>query len=271
MYQCNFNTYKSVENMESARANQMFSNAQCLPPGTPVRMRFLGLHGRYQCGFRFAEKLTGIKVPPPGSVSQREINGKVLSFDRTGPYASAKLKTDTDLNLEIVSLDAPFEVEASIHLGSNGSVQRKARVSDSCTSRVWWREQDEEETIAKSMGLVERFVNDNGPFDGLLGFSQGGALANIVTSHHCSMFKLLVIISGYNKRNDKHCPTCNPHVRYVHIYGKNDKMVRPEQSLKMADELPGKVFHHDQGHVVPSIEWLWDTALHSEYKLSKLN
>lgn len=84
----------------------------------------------------------------------------------------------------------------------------------------------------ESLDSIARVFKDDGPFDGILGFSQGASFASIL----CSMqqenllpfkFDFAIFISGFKS-------LCSPHNKYysaildipsLHIYGTNDKII----------------------------------------------
>nr|XP_012227113.1 PREDICTED: UPF0483 protein CG5412 isoform X2 [Linepithema humile] len=99
-----------------------------------------------------------------------------------------------------------------------------------------------------------------GPFDGILGFSQGAAFVNIL----CAMkkkkklqieFNFAIAISGFKS-------LCAPHAIYydeeidipsLHIYGENDQII----PTVMAEQVSGlftnkKEIRHEGGHYIPS-------------------
>ncbi|CAK9830102.1 Esterase AGAP003155 [Anthophora retusa] len=111
-----------------------------------------------------------------------------------------------------------------------------------------------------SLTLVEKTFQECGPFDGILGFSQGAAFVTLL----CSMqqknllqikFDFAIIISGFKSM-------CAPHAIYydekisipsLHIYGKTDQII----PIAMTEEL-GEMFVnkrsiiHEGGHYIPS-------------------
>lgn len=50
--------------------------------------------------------------------------------------------------------------------------------------RAWWHKSDTEGTgIDASIEIVKEAVLNNGPFDGILGFSQGAALLGVISAY----------------------------------------------------------------------------------------
>ncbi|XP_028839617.1 esterase OVCA2 isoform X1 [Denticeps clupeoides] len=140
--------------------------------------------------------------------------------------------------------------------------------------RGWWfsdteaRSFDAGQECEESLGLEESVdtvkgaVKEFGPFDGILGFSQGAALVAMLCflqeqklePEFC--FRFAILVAGF-------CSACSQHQRYykgpplttpsLHIFGAEDRVI-PERMSK--DLLP--VFHdpqiltHPGGHFVPA-------------------
>ena len=111
-----------------------------------------------------------------------------------------------------------------------------------------------------SISLVERTFDEFGPFDGVLGFSQGAAFATIL----CSMqqrkllrfeFDFAIIISGFKS-------LCMPHAMYydekitipsLHVYGETDQVIPTEMAEEVSELFTNKMISkHEGGHYVPS-------------------
>ncbi|XP_043250911.1 esterase CG5412 isoform X2 [Colletes gigas] len=163
-------------------------------------------------------------------------------------------------DVEFVFLNAPHRVSMKSNFGS-----------DKIEGYAWWF--NTEDHIFKattpsnlsvgfedSLTLIEKTFKESGPFDGILGFSQGASFVTIL----CSMqqkkllrikFDFAIIISGFKS-------LCVPHATYYDekisipaliIYGESDKIIPPE----MVQEV-GKLFinetvlKHEGGHYIPS-------------------
>ncbi|CAK8569049.1 unnamed protein product [Lathyrus sativus] len=102
---------------------------------------------------------------------------------------------------------------------------------------------------------IEDFMLENGPFDGVLGFSQGVALEKI------SKIKFLILISGamfggmkygtpklasnaFSKPID--CPS-------LHIIGETD-FLKPESIILQKAFVDPVVIHHPKGHTIPRLD-----------------
>ncbi|XP_076629494.1 esterase CG5412 isoform X2 [Colletes latitarsis] len=111
-----------------------------------------------------------------------------------------------------------------------------------------------------SLALIEKTFKESGPFDGILGFSQGASFATIL----CSMqqkkllqikFDFAIIISGFKS-------LCVPHATYYDekisiptliVYGETDKIIPPEMVQEVSKLFINKtVLKHEGGHYIPS-------------------
>lgn len=111
-----------------------------------------------------------------------------------------------------------------------------------------------------SVALVEKTFRESGPFDGILGFSQGAAFATIL----CFMqqrnllpikFDFAIIISGFKS-------LCTPHASYyngkinipsLHIYGTSDQVIPTEMAEEVSEMFVRKTnATHEGGHYIPS-------------------
>ncbi|XP_012286334.1 esterase CG5412 [Orussus abietinus] len=163
--------------------------------------------------------------------------------------------------LEFVFIQAPHEVlTVPVNDEDNGEAK--------CYG--WWFDNNErtfkavnysDDSIGfdESLSLIEKTFKDSGPFDGVLGFSQGGAFLSIL----CAMqqkkltsiaFDFAIIISGFKSRCAPHAPLYNEEINLptLYIYGSTDKVIPPE----MAEELSKlfinkKTVIHEGGHYVP--------------------
>ncbi|KAE8368121.1 serine hydrolase FSH [Aspergillus caelatus] len=120
--------------------------------------------------------------------------------------------------------------------------------------------------LTASFAHVYRITSKTGPFDAVIGFSQGAALASALLIHHHdkiaeseSLFKVGVSIcagtpyetSGISKLNPKP-GTASIHIPTAHIVGMQDPLFEDGIKLYRLCE-PSKVFLYNHGskHMVP--------------------
>nr|CAI5845193.1 unnamed protein product [Callosobruchus analis] len=112
----------------------------------------------------------------------------------------------------------------------------------------------------ESVKLIEQIFVEEGPFDGLVGFSQGACFVRLL----CDLqqrgltkfnFSFAVLASGFKSR-------CLPHLKYysdrinlpsLHIFGENDKINPPEMSEALSNSFEDPVIvRHPGGHFLPA-------------------
>ncbi|CAF1481452.1 unnamed protein product [Adineta steineri] len=122
------------------------------------------------------------------------------------------------------------------------------------------------DTIKESIEYITNYINQNGPFDGLLGFSQGAIVCvtmlldipNWSILPACIKFVILVgcppindktikpILDTLNKKNQ--VPT-------LHVSGRNDTLITTEMSeiiFKYFDPYSAEFYIHKGGHYCPN-------------------
>ncbi|XP_043267809.1 esterase OVCA2 [Venturia canescens] len=117
-----------------------------------------------------------------------------------------------------------------------------------------------------SLAEIEKAFQESGPFDGIIGFSQGGAFAAIL----CAMqqkkllsikFNFAILISGFKS-------LCKPHeiyydeklhLRTLHVYGETDKVIPTVMAKELADLFDNKtVVTHEGGHYIPGKKQIYN-------------
>jgi len=137
---------------------------------------------------------------------------------------------------------------------------------------MWWNADAADWWLIKhyfgateSIEFIKTVFRNQGPFDGILGFSQGAVLATILcslrtefpTEENPISFRFAILVGGF-------CPSADPYKDLlmnskenmcptVHCYGKNDPRVDPELSKKLVEYFPSAiVIEHDGGHYIPT-------------------
>ena len=125
------------------------------------------------------------------------------------------------------------------------------------TGYAWWTFENEAEFftatsyqgVEASIELIRREL----PFDGIVGFSQGGAFASFLSG--LFPLKFSILIGAYPVTD----PTCRKHykkdsTRYLHVYGEQDSIVLPERSKILHELLGGEIVAHPGRHVIPRLK-----------------
>lgn len=116
----------------------------------------------------------------------------------------------------------------------------------------------------ESLDVLEGHLDRHGPFDCMLGFSQGAAVAGLLAVRESARppdqrrFKSVIIVSGYvlsiMKEFEVNTPAMMPS---LHVFGGDDKdsQVPKDSSLELAeyfDESARILLQTDSGHLIPS-------------------
>lgn len=129
--------------------------------------------------------------------------------------------------------------------------------------RAWWlasEDNSEYEGFDASVVYLEAVFREQGPFDGVLGFSQGGTLAAILAAmqpHPAMALRFAICISSFPSRARAHAPYVQPQsvkLPTLHVLGLNDIMVTPDRSIKLFevfDPATSTLVKHGGGHFVP--------------------
>lgn len=129
----------------------------------------------------------------------------------------------------------------------------------------------------ESKNALLRALNDLGPFDGIMGFSQGASIAAVLCAMKQagaipdSSFKFAVIASGYLSQADEHIKIFHRVGKIstpsLHIFGVggDDRQVSVQASSELLSHFDSRTAHtvrHNMGHIIPSTK-----SYVEEYKL----
>ncbi|KAL0282025.1 UNVERIFIED_CONTAM: Dihydrofolate reductase [Sesamum angustifolium] len=117
--------------------------------------------------------------------------------------------------------------------------------------------------LEECIAYLCEYITSKGPFDGLLGFSQGATLSALLLGYQAQgkilkehpPLKLFVSISGSKFREPSICEVAykDPiRVKSVHFIGDKDWLKLPSEELAIAFVNP-LVIRHPQGHAVPRL------------------
>ncbi|CAK4084079.1 unnamed protein product [Aphanomyces euteiches] len=191
-------------------------------------MRLLCLHGMYQNAAVFRTKMEPLHVALP--------------------------------HLQLVYLDGPTNLVPKV----------VSKPIDTTVFRAWW--DPDQTTTTQAQRQIIDYVGDaiatSGPFDGVLGFSQGASLASWL----CSSFaqrqlgwspSVAIFLGGYlhSTTDEIFSNGLVPHVRSFHAFGLNDRVVPASKSEVLAalfeqGTRPDLVarYSHGHGHIVPKCD-----------------
>ncbi|KAG9454934.1 hypothetical protein H6P81_007838 [Aristolochia fimbriata] len=122
----------------------------------------------------------------------------------------------------------------------------------------------EYENLDECISYLCEYITNNGPFHGLLGFSQGAALSGLLLGYKLQgkvlkdhpPLKLFISISGSKFRAPSIAEVAYKEpikVRSVHFIGAKDWLKLPSEDLAAAFDNP-LIIRHPQGHTVPRLD-----------------
>lgn len=237
------------------------------PPSRPIKI--LWLHGFTQSGTLFQAKTGALRK----TLAKSFPAGITLSFP-TAP-------------LRLSPTDVPF-----LH----GEEKNDGREEEEVDAWAWWRRKGDSGPytyagLEEGLGRIAEVLRTEGPFDGVIGFSQGGAAAAMVASllepgrreaferfqkdggmRYPSSFedgkegcihpplKFAVSYSGFmaQGQNPYHA-FYEPKIKtpVLHFLGSLDTVVEESKSLALVEaceESEGRVVYHPGGHFLPSTQ-----------------
>ncbi|XP_057842658.1 uncharacterized protein LOC131052086 [Cryptomeria japonica] len=131
-----------------------------------------------------------------------------------------------------------------------------------------WFQYNEEFTeytnLDKGFAFIADYMEKNGPFDGLLGFSQGATLSGALVGYQRKgvllknhpPIKFIISVSGTKFRKPEMCEilyTPTIECPSVHMIGAKDWLKEPSEEFTQAFKDP-LVIKHPQGHTVPRLD-----------------
>lgn len=210
--------------------------------------KVLCLHGFLQNGKVFSEKSSGIrKLLKKSNIQLDYIDGPTI----------------------LEKKDLPFEIDDT----------KWQEILDASLNKAWFYHDD----ISKNLDLTEAIktvvnhIKENGPYDGILGFSQGAAVSTIIANTIKQLipehdyFKFSITFSGYSFTEPKPDNENELQItekfqssfkvpedlstKCIFVYGLGDQAVPAVRSKYLAGLYPEhikKVFEHEGGHMVPN-------------------
>uniref|UniRef100_A0A8C9QA04 Esterase OVCA2 n=1 Tax=Spermophilus dauricus TaxID=99837 RepID=A0A8C9QA04_SPEDA len=140
--------------------------------------------------------------------------------------------------------------------------------------RGWWFSEEEadvfsaleEPTVCRgleeSLETVAQALSKLGPFDGLLGFSQGAALAALVCALgqagdlRFPLPRFIILVSGFCPRGHglkEPILQSNLSMPSLHVFGDTDRVIPSQESVQLANQFPGAItLTHSGGHFIPA-------------------
>ncbi|XP_011609731.1 esterase OVCA2 [Takifugu rubripes] len=193
--------------------------------------------------------------------------------EKTGAFRKLLKK-----QVELIYLNAPLSAQQTCSEEAPEKASTSGAGGDEA-SRAWWFSDVQAQTFnalqqcEESLGLDESVaavrgaVKEQGPFDGILGFSQGAAFVAML----CSLqerglepdfnFRFAVIVAGFRSACQEHQVFYNLplHIPSLHVFGLEDRVIPDNMSRDLLPTFEEPVLLiHPGGHFIPA------TAAHRE-------
>lgn len=183
-----------------------------------------------------------------------------------------------DPAIVVEKADLPWITPANLdQFGSSASMDAETQTAET-TPRAWWLNSDEWKTFRRfdeTVAYLHDYIVKNGPFDGVMGFSQGAGMAallaamvekpgihpNFPAEPPIPKFKFAIFVGGflpgYRPKIESHDFTnyfpLPSSLVTLHISGRNDTLITPERSEILMKHCENARFElHDGGHYTPS-------------------
>lgn len=109
----------------------------------------------------------------------------------------------------------------------------------------------------ESLQVVKEKIATEGPFDGILGFSQGASFVSLLCldSSVCTHFKFAILIAGFRSKVTPHADAYKTPITCpsFHVLGSTDGIIPTETSEELLTSFVGGVaYRHDGGHYIPA-------------------
>lgn len=185
------------------------------------------------------------------------LHGFAQSASTFAAKSSALRKALKQQNIQTYYLDAPFTISPE-DLPFETDSRR-----DELGYRSWWKtDADNNYNIDTALESIKQCIKDQGPFTGVIGFSQGAALAAMVTGQMQELgnpepLQFAIYFSGFAKNVAlaKKYLAGPITVPTLHVIGELDSVVPSEVSESMFktyfDPKISTIFKHPGGHFVP--------------------
>lgn len=177
--------------------------------------------------------------------------------ERTGALRKI-LKRDA----ELFYMSAPHVIPEEINLTRPPDQQEKG----------WWFSKSDKSYFAldnndtcigydDSLKAVSDMVATHGPFDGVLGFSQGACFVSLLCAHQQTnssstfRFKFAILFAGFRSLLSPHAHLYSVPISLptFHSIGETDGVIPSEASKQLVELFPGAVsYQHGGGHYIPA-------------------
>jgi len=181
-----------------------------------------------------------------------------------------------EVGCELEFIDAPFRVNPEEVAKIPPEIKMAFEGHD---DHFEWYNKAEDRTedggLYYSIAYLEKEMTERGPFDGIVGFSQGATMAQLAMVHQARglafrdhpALRFMILISGQLGDPDAHkelftAPLTVPFPKSLVIYGGKDDVVPIAKSREFIGALPGAktLYLPNQHHAVPRLTLAADAA-----------
>lgn len=170
---------------------------------------------------------------------------------------------------EFVFFDAPHLVPTK--KSEEGPVE--SEIPDETTDeRGWWFSAQNDDVLSfnaledskicpgfeESLRAISEAESSLGPFDGLLSFSQGAAMAGLfLAAHPHAAFRFVIFVAGFKSKSEAHQHLYDASrkitIPSLHVFGDTDGVIPKPMSLEYLDTCENpQTLNHPGGHFVPA-------------------
>ncbi|XP_055513629.1 esterase OVCA2 [Leucoraja erinacea] len=179
---------------------------------------------------------------------------------------------------ELLYVSAPLRVPSLTGTGPGQQQEEQApaagtrAVETEGDGRGWWFSNPEEESfdaldkvesckgLEESLETIGKAMTELGPFDGIMGFSQGAALVSMI----CALgqqgdprfqFNFAILVAGFRSRCKLHDHFYKESIILptLHVFGETDRVIPGELSRELSTTFVNPVvLTHTGGHFVPA-------------------
>ncbi|XP_058809948.1 esterase OVCA2 [Phymastichus coffea] len=214
----------------------------------------------------------------------------IHGFRQSDKIFSAKLgslRKSFKKEVDFLFIKAPHKVPIE---NKSDCIEEPAENANEFEQYGWWFNTEDKifkatELSNKSVGfdesleLVKNALLEQGPFDGILGFSQGGSFVSILCAMQqknvlSSKFDFAIIISGFKS-------LCQPHQMFydeqimlptLHVFGDSDKVIPTKMAKELSELFVNKqVVLHDGGHYIPGKKHIYANFLKEMFEKKYIN
>eukprot|EP01084_Bolivina_argentea_P191108 328289_1 len=251
------------------------------------RLRILCLHGYKQYDSQFKNRTNALRKSLKNMVEFHYVTAPhKIPFDvhlKQQKELERKQNKSADNDNESKQTNNKLNQELSVKIKQLDYLPR---------ARAWWRSSDDGTQyngIEETLKFISNVIQNDGPFDGILGFSQGGVLLSMLClmqkypkyfektfnlssdiTKNSSQFKFAWIISGFLPRCNELKPLLNDiisenkeedinkvidNIPLLLVMGKTDQYISTENVLKVMscfDKDNVTLVEHEGGHYIPS-------------------